>query len=494
MTYLRFHIQGWTYQFKALPFSLSTAPMESTVLVKEVKLMAIQTGIKIHQYLKDWLVRARSHRACLQHTQELGKMCQELGWLVNLEKSGLQLHRVPVRPQMWPGQAHSGPVADPPKENTGPDLLTGLSGSAVHVFDRSANSHRETSLPWPATHETNSMTPQKQLEASGITRKGHSNPHVLAAPPEVVASRRQCTSGPTNTPTKICSVDFYRHIRRRMGHSLRRAHCKRNLVLSRKQAAYKLFGAKSSLFSLKRVPRPLLRQDSSCSNRQHHSGVIHKQGRRHEVGSALCPTAKNLDLVHQEISDSQNPTHSRPAERGSRQAIKAGPDHRDRVVSPSRGFPNNLQQVPLASNRSICHKIQQQVTSVCVTGTGSPGLSSGCTQPTMGGSGCICLPTSSHLGQSGGEIALVLGSSGHVHPNPTEPAKSAQPVDTALQSDPSQKYDKPKSPCMAPRSSAIKEQGFSEAMAARIEAPQRGSTRSVYEAKWTILTKWCLTN
>ena len=33
----------------------------------------------------------------------------------------------------------------------------------------------------------------------------------------------------------------------------------------------------------KRVPRPLLRQDSSCNNRQHDSGVIHKQGRRHEV-------------------------------------------------------------------------------------------------------------------------------------------------------------------------------------------------------------------
>ena len=31
-------------------------------------------------------------------------------------------------------------------------------------------------------------------------------------------------------------------------------------------------------------------------------------------------------------------------------------------------------------------------------------------------------------------------------------------------------------------------------MAARIEAPQRRSTRSVYEAKWAIFTKWCLTN
>ena len=31
-------------------------------------------------------------------------------------------------------------------------------------------------------------------------------------------------------------------------------------------------------------------------------------------------------------------------------------------------------------------------------------------------------------------------------------------------------------------------------MAARIEAPQRRSNRSVYEAKWTIFTKWCITN
>ena len=124
----------------------------------------------------------------------------------------------------------------------------------------------------------------------------------------------------------------------------------------------------------------------------------------------------------------------------------------------------------------------------------------------MGGSGCICLPTNSHLGQSGGEVAglplqknhsncsgvaqhaLVLGPSDHVQSDPTEPPLLAQSVNTALQSDLSQKSDKPKSPCMAPRPTSIKEQGFSEAVAARIEARQRGSTRSVYEAKW------CITN
>ena len=56
--------------------------------------MAIHKGIRIHQYLDDWLVRASSHSICLQHTQNLVKMCQDLGWLVNTEKSELEPKQV----------------------------------------------------------------------------------------------------------------------------------------------------------------------------------------------------------------------------------------------------------------------------------------------------------------------------------------------------------------------------------------------------------------
>ena len=179
----------------------------------------------------------------------------------------------------------------------------------------------------------------------------------------------------------------------------------RHLVPSRKQAAYQLPRTQGSLSSLKRVPRPLHTQDNTCSNRQHHSGVIHKQGRRHEVGPTLCSTMENLDLVHQKSSNPQSLTYSRLAECGSRQAIQARPDHPNRVVSSSRGLPSNMQQVAPTSNRRICHEVQQQFALVCVTSTRSPGHCSGCTKSSMGGSGCICLPTSSHLGQSGVEVA-----------------------------------------------------------------------------------------
>ena len=139
--YMRFHIQCRTYQFKAVPFGLSTAPMEFTVVTKEVKLMAIHSGIRIHQYLDDWLVRASSYQTCLRNTQELVEICQKLGWVVNFNKSELepkqvvQLRRLPVRLQVR--------SAEPSTIDTGTSIPTGFSGPAVHVPDRSANCQRK---------------------------------------------------------------------------------------------------------------------------------------------------------------------------------------------------------------------------------------------------------------------------------------------------------------------------------------------------------------
>ena len=58
-------------------------------MVKEVKLMAQSRGIRIHQYLDDWLSRAPTKESCHQGTQSLFTLYQELGWIVNLQKSEL---------------------------------------------------------------------------------------------------------------------------------------------------------------------------------------------------------------------------------------------------------------------------------------------------------------------------------------------------------------------------------------------------------------------
>ena len=416
-------------------------------------------------------------------------------------KTSLQLCRLPVRLQIRPGQTDPGPVAKPPGQNKITTASTGLSGPAVHVLNRLTNGHRETSSSRPTTHETHTVASQKQLDSTGILGEDHPSTQIPTPTLTMVAKRKQCASRSTITPHKACSANVYRRIKRRLGRSFKRAHCKGVLVSSGKQTAHKLLGTESSLFGFKRVPRPLHRQNSPSGHRQYNSGGLHKQRRRHDVGPTVCPTMENLDLVFPKTSDSKSPTYPRPSKCDSRQAVQAGSDHPNRVVPPSGSFSTIMQSMAPASNRPICHEIQPQTTSVCLSSTGLPGRSSGCTYPAMGRSGCIRLPTDCHIGQSGGETtglpvqethsdcpglaqhALVLGLSDHVQSGPSQPAQPAQAANTDLQSDPSQKSDKPKSPCLAPRASKIKEQGFSEAVAARIEAPQRGSTRSVYEAK-----------
>ena len=440
------------------------------------------------------------------------RLAGESGEIRTGTQTSIRLRRLPVRPQVRPGQTDSGPVAKPSRQDTSTSITTDLSGPAAHVLDRPTNSHRKTGSPRPTTHETHTVAPQKQLEGTRISGEDYPSTKVPAPALTMVARRRQGASRPTFTPSKTCSANFYRRIKRRVGHSLKRVHYKGVLVDTGKQAAHKPSRTKSSFPSVERVPRSLCRKISSGSNRQYYSSSLHKQGRRNEVGPTVCPTVENLDLVFPATSNSQSSTHSRPFKCDSRQTVQAGSDHSDRVVPPSGSLPTDMQPVAPPSNRPICHEVQPQITSVCLSGTGLPGCSSRCTYSAMGGPGCIRLPTDRHIGQSGGEAsglpvqetrsdcpgvaqhALVLGLGEHVQPGPSQPAQPAQSANTTIQSDPSQKSDQPKSPCLAPRATKIKEQGLSEAVAARIEALQRRSTRSVYEAKWTIFKKWCVSN
>ena len=72
--YLRFCFKGVIYHFTSLPFALTKVLWVSTSIVKEVKLMALQLKIRLHQYLDDWLIRAPSKEKCNKQTQKLLKL------------------------------------------------------------------------------------------------------------------------------------------------------------------------------------------------------------------------------------------------------------------------------------------------------------------------------------------------------------------------------------------------------------------------------------
>ena len=86
----RFCYKSQVFQFTSLPFGLATAPQVFTMIVKEVKLMALSRGLRVQQYLDDWLIRSQSQEEAQVNTQAVVDLTQSLGWIINQEKSELK--------------------------------------------------------------------------------------------------------------------------------------------------------------------------------------------------------------------------------------------------------------------------------------------------------------------------------------------------------------------------------------------------------------------
>ena len=67
--HLRFGHRSQVFQFTSLTFGLATAPQVFTMIVKEVKLMTLTRGLRLHQYLDDWLIRFQSQEEAQVNTQ-----------------------------------------------------------------------------------------------------------------------------------------------------------------------------------------------------------------------------------------------------------------------------------------------------------------------------------------------------------------------------------------------------------------------------------------
>ena len=65
--YLRFTLGGRVYQFKALPFGLSTSPFVFTLLMKVIATFLRKRAITLHPYLDDWLSRNQNRGRLLEH-------------------------------------------------------------------------------------------------------------------------------------------------------------------------------------------------------------------------------------------------------------------------------------------------------------------------------------------------------------------------------------------------------------------------------------------
>ena len=214
-------------------------------------------------------------------------------------------------------------------------------------------------------------------------------------------------------------------------------------------------------------------------------------------------------MVPPQGDSSTGKAHSRSLECDSGQALQTQSSDPDRVVPVSTGIQSLVFELGPATVRSVRNPVQSQTSQVCLTGSASDSLGSRNPEPSMGESGYLRVSPSLST-QSGGfksdgsglcqndpdssrlaQHALVLGPGQSLSADSFSASFSKGSGESAVQRTVAQEPQQSESACMAPRASAIQEQGFNDKVAARIEAPQRLSTRAVYKSKWTIFVKSC---
>ena len=88
--YLRFAIQNKMYQYKVLPFGLTTSPRVFTKILAPVMGFLASNGIQVHPYLDDILIVAQSKALLQQQVSVVQEVLMLAGYIINVKKSHLQ--------------------------------------------------------------------------------------------------------------------------------------------------------------------------------------------------------------------------------------------------------------------------------------------------------------------------------------------------------------------------------------------------------------------
>ena len=92
--YLKFVYKNTVFQFTALPFWLSTCPYIYSKVMKPVLGLFRSKGIRITNYLDDFLIFGKSREECKRNTTFVKETLISIGFIINFKKSELKPNQI----------------------------------------------------------------------------------------------------------------------------------------------------------------------------------------------------------------------------------------------------------------------------------------------------------------------------------------------------------------------------------------------------------------
>ena len=478
--------------------------------------MALSRGLRLHQYLDDWLIRSQSQEEAQVNTQAVVDLTQSLGWIINQEKS----ERKPTQVFSFVGYEYhlDSTLVKPTQERwlKLQDLIPRL--KSKHVLTARCLMSLTGLLA-----STEKMVPEGCLHMRPF--QFHLKEHWRYPPSldsllpwtEAIAAHLDWWQNPSNMMKgadlhpKDHSIQLFTDASNEGWGAHLDQNSTKGLWSDREKRLH------INLLELKAVSLALRNFKDQCQNQTvlvatDNSTVvayINKQGGTHSA--EMCALLWKIMTWCHHYHNIESQTHSRVPECDGRPSIPVKPSAVNRMVTTSAGIQTDLPNVVHTSCRLICHSSEPQTSTVRISCPRPKGFGHRCPEHKLDESHCLCLPSygsplqgdpkdqaiplpdhrnSARLARD----ALVLGPSATLNRDPTTTSSVNDPTQTVPQVCVPQQPPTAEPPRLVSRSGQLQGQGFAVEVAERIAAPQRSSTKTIYKSKWALFEKWCREN
>ena len=272
------------------------------------------------------------------------------------------------------------------------------------------------------SHEALSVSPQGALEISSVTGQPPSLDRSHFSTPRLVSKslKRDERCRPSSQRPQYPTL--YRHLKRRLGRSLRSKFYKGSVVRPGKRATHKRPRIEGGFPGPSKLQVPVPEPNSASCNGQLNSGSLHKQTRRNSLSRDVCSPVENHDLVPSLSHNAESQTHSKVPECDGRLSVQVEPSAVNRIVTASAGVQTDLPKVVHTSCRPICHSSKPQTSTVRISCPRPKGFGHRCSEYKLDVSHYLCLPSNGSPSQGDPKNQAMLLPD---HRNSPRPARDA---------------------------------------------------------------------
>ena len=376
------------------------------------------------------------------------------------------------------------------------------------VFHRHSGISGEDSPNGQIAHEAIPMVSQNSLEVSPIIGQKDTMFRNFEKTSGMVEKSKKCTDRLPPSCRRTQSPVVYRCFDQRLGCSFGRPDNQWTVVGHRSKFAYKHSRDEGSVLGNKVFPVPSFESKGLGGLRQCDSSSLPQQTGGDPLTGDVSHGLASDGFLQPQGNFAKGSSYPRVSQCNSRQSVSQGQDYSDRMVPSSQDFSGNLSNLAQTNGRFVCDQDEQQITSVCVSCPRSKCNGGRCIEHLVAGSRRLCLLSSCSHTQSSSKdenlcmpndcssprVArdeLVLGSDRTVHKTSTTSSPLGNSSQATVQPQVPSKSSVLESTCLAPGFKAESPQKFSKSVAERVKAPQRFSSRRVYESRWAIFESWC---